>query len=204
MINILVLIMALFLMTSHASAKKKLYKWVDEDGNVSYSDQVPPDQISKEHQELNKDGVVLEKIKRVMTPEEITAERERVRLVKEAAVLAEKNERIRQNIILAYTNEDEIIRLKEERVFALERNIELARQSLAFQKISREQVMARAADSERDGIEISKALKSRIKTINEKIKYQIKFIESRTEEIETVKIKFENDLRTYRHATKGV
>ncbi|MFK8010631.1 MAG: DUF4124 domain-containing protein [Marinicellaceae bacterium] len=200
---VFILILSLILLSGSANAKKKLYKWVDEEGNVTYSDQVPPDQIKKEHQELNKDGVVLEKISSAKTEEEIAAEREKVRLQKEAEKLAKEKEQIRQNIILAYTNEQEIVRLKEERISALERNIELAHQSLKFQKTSREQIMKLAADSERDGVEISKALKSRIKTINEKIKYQLQFIETKTKEIETIKAKFEQDLITYRNATKG-
>lgn len=195
--------MLVFLVTGHAYAKKKLYKWVDENGNVTYSDQVPPDQISKQHEELNKDGVVLEKIGNARTKEEILAERKRLRLEQEAVKLAEEDERNRQNILKAYTDENEIIRLKDERISALERNIELANQSLEFQKISREQILARAADSERNGVEISKALKSRITTIEEKIKYQKKFIESKTNEIKTVRIKFESDLKTYLQATKG-
>jgi len=202
-INLLMLLMMLILVSGHVYAKKKLYKWVDENGNVTYSDQVPPDQIKKEHEEINKDGIVIDKIENARTKEEIEAEKERLRLAEEAAILAEKKEEVRQNILKAYTNENEIIRLKDERVSALERNIELANQSLEFQKISREQILARAADNERDGIEISKALKSRITTIEEKIKYQKQFIESKTKEIDIVKKKFENDLKTYRQATKG-
>ena len=202
--NILVVVIALFLMSGHAIAKKKLYKWVDEDGNVTYSDQVPPDQITKEHEELNKDGVVLDKIENVLTAEEKVAEREKKRLAREAKELAIKQEQIRKNIIKAYTNEQEIIRLKDERLSALERNIELANQSLEFQKISQEQILARAADSERNGQQVSDALKSRIRTIEEKIKYQKEFIESKTQEIEKVKTKFESDLKTYRQATKGL
>ena len=51
--------------------------------------------------------------------------------------------------------------------------------------------------------EISDALKSRIKTIEEKIKYQQEYIDSKIKEIDTVKLKFESDLNTYRQATRG-
>ena len=200
--NTLLLIIALVLITSPSYAKK-LYKWVDENGKVTYSDQVPPEQIKKEHQEINKTGVVVDKIDNIKTKEERAATKEKIRLEKEAKKIAAEKELIRKNIILAYTDENEIIRLKEERVSALERNIELANQSLEFQKISREQILSRAADSERNGKEISAALKSRIITIEEKIKYQKQFIDSKTKEIDTVKTKFENDLKLYRQAVNG-
>ena len=52
-------------------AAAKLYKWVDEDGNVFYSDQIPPEQSTKRHQILDERGVVRESVRRAKTPEEI-------------------------------------------------------------------------------------------------------------------------------------
>lgn len=62
-------------------AKKKLYKWVDEEGQVHYSDRVPADQIKKKHEELSEQGVVLEKIENARTKEEFAAERDRKSVV---------------------------------------------------------------------------------------------------------------------------
>jgi succinylglutamate desuccinylase len=193
------MILFLLVMVNTVDAKK-LYKWVDKDGQVHYSDQVPADQIKKKHEELNEQGIVLEKVGNARTKEEIQAERE-AKLRKIAAdKQAAKEEKQRQNIIKAYTNEQEIIRLKEERISALERNIELANQSLNFQKTSKEQLLSMAADNERNGIEVSKALKSRIKIIEEKIDYQNKFIQIKKNEIDKVKAKFARDLEIYRDA----
>ena len=66
--NFLILMLIIGGMTTDASAKKKLYKWVDDNGQVHYSDKVPPKQIKKEHQELSGHGVVLEKIGGAWTP----------------------------------------------------------------------------------------------------------------------------------------
>ena len=202
-VKLLAMVLSMVIFSSESLAKKKLYKWVDENGKVTYSDQVPPDQIKKGHQELNKDGVVLEEIEDALTDEQVAAIKQAKILANEKAKAAEEAEKVRQNIMKAYTNENEIIRLKDERVSALNRNIEQARQSLEFQKISLDQILARAADSERNGEEISSALKSRIVSIEEKIKYQKKFITVKTEEIEKVITKFEGDLKTYRNA-KGI
>ncbi len=199
---LIVLLVILSLGFNNAEAKK-LYKWVDENGKVTYSDQVPPDQIKKEHQELNQDGVVLEKIKNVKTPAEREAEREAKRKQIEAEKLAAKLEVQRKNIIKSYTNEAEIIRLKEERLSALERNIESAKQSLDFQKTSREQLLSMAAAKERSGKKVSKALKSRIVTIEEKINYQLEFIEVKKKEVSKVIAKFNNDLLVYREAKQA-
>ena len=200
---IILLIASLLFIQGEAFAKKKLYKWVDENGNVTYSDQVPPDQIRKKHEEISDHGVVLEKIGTARTKDEILAEREVKRKKLEAGKLAKEQEKKRQNILKAYSGEAEITRLKDERIYALEKNIVLANQNLEFQKISKEQLLSMAADNERNGKEVSKALKSRIKTIEDKIKYQLEFIQAKTDEKNEVNQKFENDLKIYRNAKKG-
>ena len=109
----------------------------------------------------------------------------------------------RLNIIKAYTNENEIIRLKEERLSALNRNISSANQSLDFQKTSREQLLSMAADKERNGKTVSDALKSRITGVEQKIIYQQQFIEIKKKEINKVMAKFANDLKVYREAKQA-
>lgn len=198
------LIVLLFVLApSDSYAKKKLYKWVDENGNVSYSDQMPPKQIKKAHEEISDHGVVLEKHSKAKTGEEILALK-KLKIAKiEAEKQAKKLEKQRLNIIKAYTNENEIIRLKEERLSALNRNIVSAGQSLDFQKTSREQLLSMAADNERNGKVVSAALKSRITGVEEKINYQIEFIEVKKKEVNKVEVKFANDLKIYREAKQA-
>lgn len=203
MYKYLISIFLVLLLSGTVDAKKKLYKWVDENGNVSYSDQVSPDQIKKKHEELNDQGVVVDKIRNARTKEEILADKKVEKLEKEKQERKQALEKQRQNIIKAYTNESEINRLKDERLAALERNIVLATESLDFQKNSREQLMSMAADNERSGVEISKALKSRIVIVEEKIEYQMKFIKVKKSEITKVKQKFADDITIYREATQG-
>lgn len=199
---ILVIIAVTCVLSGNVEAKKKLYKWVDENGIVSYSDKVPPVQIKKQHEEINGQGVILEKVGNARTKEEFQAEKKAklIKIAEEKEV--EKQNKIRENIIKAYTNESEIIRLKEERLLALKRNIEQAEESLVFQNESREQLLSRAADSERNGNKISKVLKSRIKIVEDKIMYQEEYIIVKKEEIGTVNKKFTKDLAIYRSAAQ--
>jgi hypothetical protein len=199
----ILLVVTLSFSASDVLAKKKLYKWVDENGNVSYSDTVQPEQIKKAHEEINEQGVIVDRVGNARTDEEFYQDRlEKLRLRKEAEKQKKLKEK-RQNIIKAYTNEKEIIRLKDERLASLKRNIELAEQSLAFQRTSKEELMSRAADNERNGQIVSKALKSRIEIIKEKINYQLKFIEVKKKEIDRVQMRFEKDLKTYREAKEA-
>jgi len=60
-----------------------------------------------------------------------------------------------------------------------------------------------AAAKERGGQKVSNALKSRIDTIEEKINYQLEFIEVKKKEINKVIAKFDNDLLVYREAKQA-
>lgn len=53
-------------------AAAKLYKWVDDKGVTHYGETVPPEYASRDREELNKAGRVVEK-KEVLTPEERSA-----------------------------------------------------------------------------------------------------------------------------------
>ena len=203
--KLIISLISLFLIVSTPSiAKKKLYRWVDENGKVTYSDQVPPEQIKKKHQELSGNGIVLEKVDRVLTDEEREAQRQEAIKQKELEEQAKADAKRRRNIIKAYSNEQEIIRLKAERLESLKRNIELAKKSLVFQNRSKEELLSRAADNERNGRKVSKALLSRIQIVEDKIKYQHKFIETKTKEIKTVTDKYDKDLEVYREAKSGL
>ena len=50
--------LATFMLTTAVDAGA-LYKWIDEDGQVRYSDRLPADRARKKHQQLNTQGVVL-------------------------------------------------------------------------------------------------------------------------------------------------
>ncbi|MCB1629640.1 MAG: DUF4124 domain-containing protein, partial [Xanthomonadales bacterium] len=62
---------ALGLLAGGSVSAAKLYKWVDENGNVHYSDQVPPSQAKQARSELNEQGVAVKQVDRALTAEEL-------------------------------------------------------------------------------------------------------------------------------------
>ncbi len=61
---------ALIICTPQAVAGK-LYKWIDADGNVRYSDHVPAEAAQHGRKELSDQGRVVDETGRALTPEEI-------------------------------------------------------------------------------------------------------------------------------------
>ena len=51
-----------------------LYKWVDENGNVRYSDKIPANQAKQGHSQLNSQGVVINTQEKAKTEAELAAQ----------------------------------------------------------------------------------------------------------------------------------
>ncbi len=73
----------LLLAMAQASAEQTLYRWVDDEGVVHYSDHVPQVYSSRDHEILNGQGVAVRHVEGAATEEEL-AERARVAAVQEA------------------------------------------------------------------------------------------------------------------------
>ncbi len=200
--KILMKITCLMLMLSSLPASAaKLYKWVDENGKVHYSDKVPPDQIRNEHKELNEHGVVKDTVDKDLTDEEKVARAEEYKRQRELAAQKQRDAEAlaaeRNKILMSYSSADQIKRLKNERVSALERNIATASENLLIQEKNHKDLLKRAADKERSGEVVSDVFLDQITQVKNQIDYQKQFIIDKTAEITTTQEKYDSELAKY-------
>jgi chromosome segregation ATPase len=185
----------------HGALSAKLYKWVDEEGKVHYSDKVPPEYNDQARQELNQAGVVKDSVDRALTEEEKKQKAEALarqkREAEQLAMLKKQQQAERNKLLKSYSNADQITRLKRERIEALERNIELAEENLIIQKRNLEDLLKRAADKERSGGMVSEAFTTQIEKSREQIKNQQQFIVDKTHEIKETEDKYNDELAKY-------
>lgn len=188
------------------AAHGKLYKWVDEDGKVHYSDKMPPDQIKHAHQELNQHGVVKENVKRALTPEERKAKAEELKkqreLEEQKRLEAERLERERNTILKSYSNAGQILHLKNERISALNRNIQMAEENLVIQHKNLDDMLKRAADKERSGQVVSDVFLEQIEQTRIQIENQKQFIKEKEVEISNTEQKYDYEYKRYLEFTE--
>lgn len=181
---------------------QKLYKWVDEDGNVHYSDQVPPDQVKQARERLNEQGVVVETTDRAKTQEEIAAERQARADEIAAEEAAARQLEEDQELLATYASQADIYRVRDQQVDALDRSIEAAQSYIAGQRKSLATLLERAANNERQGREISPALRSSIDSSQEQIAEQQAFIDSKEAEKQEIIAHYEKELARFRDILK--
>ena len=130
--SILLVIVLLGLSTGTDAAK--LYKWVDEDGNIRYSDRLPPPQINKGHETLNPQGIVIKRTAAAKTEVELAAAQQAQEEL-EAKLAAEKKIKEKQDhkdlvLLLTFSSEAELGRVKDNRLDVLESVIKLIKKSI--------------------------------------------------------------------------
>ena len=129
-IPLFVINLAVVLLSSSFSVQAKLYKWVDEDGQMHFGDKIPPKYLVKEHQELNSQGVTTRHRDAAKTPEEKAAAKAKEKKLakeKKKAALIVKKKRQRDRVLLdTYTTERDLIVARDSRLEAVDSQIKLA------------------------------------------------------------------------------
>jgi len=116
----------LLVLAAGPAAAQKLYRWVDESGQVHYGDKIPPQYADQDRDVLNQRGVAVGREEGTETPVEARA---RLEQEKAAKALEERAQRDRM-LLQTYQNVDEIEMLRERRIDLIDSQIIIQEQSL--------------------------------------------------------------------------
>jgi hypothetical protein len=168
-------ILGMFLLaTSDALAqKKRLYRWVDESGNVFYSDQVPPDEVDRARDEFSERGTRAARVERAPTAEEREAAAAAAAAAADAQRQAEEEARARRNLLIAYPNEEDLVRAQQQRVQVIDSSITASRASLASQERSLASMLSHAAEAERAGQAVPARVVANIAELRKRVETQM-------------------------------
>jgi len=118
--------LAIILLSSAFSAQAKMYKWVDDEGQMHFGDKIPSKYLVKEHDELNERGIKVKHRAAAKTAEERVKEH-RLKQEQKKAALIEKKKQQRDRVLLdTYTTERDLIVARDSRLDAVGSQIQLA------------------------------------------------------------------------------
>ena len=155
------LLIILLSLAAVASAQN-VYKWVDENGEVHYSQTLPPEKAGEAHDRLTRDGLLAERVDRVKTADELAAlkaEQEQQQEEAEQRRIRAQQDRL---FLAAFPTEEDVrqsIQSRRETVVAERNSVE------ALIEQSRERFAARverAAALERRGESVPEPVVKRI------------------------------------------
>jgi len=189
-------------------AAATLYKWVDEDGQIRYSDRLPAEQTRKRHQQLNRPGVIVTTTEAAPTAEELAAEAEAKRKAdaeaSETARLKAIQDKKDQVLLMTFSNEEEIVEAQQERMDVIQSVISLLRKNIKNeeQKLAKleQQAQTKYLDQNKT---VPGGLAQNIEYFQEKILGIQQQLALKLEERERVKKQYVEDLLRYRELTRN-
>jgi len=189
-------------MASSADAGN-LYKWVDENGEVRYTDRMPQSASKKKHQTLNDQGVIINTKEAAKSPEELAAikkaekeDKERLEADKKANEAQRKKDHA---LLLTFSSEAELEMAKEERIEVLDSIIQLIYKSMAGTKKKLEQLEDLANQNYLSkGLEVPGGLAQNIEVLSNRNLMRDDQLRQKLIEKNRIESQFEKDLARYR------
>lgn len=133
--------LVLLALVSGPAAAQKLYKWVDENGQVHYGDKIPPEYADQDREVLNKQGLAVGREEGAETAEEARARQEREKQAKAAQEQAQRD----RMLVATYQNVDEIELLRARRLDQIDAQLTIQEQSLTNLKARHAEQVKRAS-----------------------------------------------------------
>ncbi len=189
----------------------QLYKWVDENGQIRYSDNITSDQSKKAFQTLTPDGRVLTTKEASKPPEQMREERaEKNRQAEELRIKAEVNARLaamqehHDNVLLmTFTNEKEILVAQDERLSVIDSVIQLLKKNINTEqeKLLKEEARAKALYLDKN-LPVPGGQAQKIEYFTEKVLTKQQHLSLKIDERDKIKQQYIQDLIRYRELTK--
>ena len=180
-----------------------LYKWIDENGQIRYSDRLPPSQVKKKHQQLNSQGVVLTTKEAAKSDEVLAAEAEAARKLEEEnarqAKIKEAQDKKDQVLLLTFSSEEELGIARDNRIDVLNSVIQLIKKSIdnTQQRLDELQGNADALYLSK-GNEVPGGLAQKIEHFTRKLENRNAQLASKLAEQEKINQQYEKDVARFR------
>lgn len=199
LLPILLLALAAGTADAQASKEKKLYRWVDKNGQVHYGDSVPAEYAEQDREVLNRQGVAVGREEGTVTPEEAAAI-----AAAEKAAREERKRKLRDRVLLqTYQSVRELEVLRDTRLELVDAQLTIQEQSLANLRAQRGQIQRMSAryapiNQDPDAAPLPEELKLDLERSASDIETQEKNLAKRREERESIRQTFETDIRRYK------
>jgi hypothetical protein len=186
------------LLSGTVCSAAKLYKWVDDKGQVHYTDKIPADVAKKQRQELNSQGIVTKTTDRAKTPEELVAQRKADAEAAAAKKAQEEAVKADQALLQSYASEGDLTRAFTQRNELIEQQITGTNLDIANRQKNLDNLLSQAGSQERSGKPVSATLKQLIDGERNEIVNQKKYLATKQAEKVTALAEYQAKLKRYR------
>ena len=199
---------AALLLAANTAGAAALYKWVDENGQIRYSDRLPASQSKKKHQQLNSQGVVVSTTEAARSEAELKAEAEARRKQEEEdaknAILKKAQDEKDRVLLMTFSSEEELGLARNDRIEVLDSVITLINKSITSTQLKLDELQASADEIyTSQGKEVPGGLAQKIEHFTRKIESRNAQLELKVKEKQKINQQYELDLARFRLLKDG-
>ncbi len=179
-------------------AEARLYRWVDDQGIVHYTDHIPPKYVRKEREELDERGIPIRHVERAKTAAEIAAEKRIERLRKEQQKLIEKQKAEDRVLLRTFRSVDDIILTRDGKIATIDNMIAVDRGNIKRSKRRLEEMQDNAAQLEKRGQTVSPRYLRNIAQLRDEIRGTYAAILRRERSKEAIYRRYARDIERFK------
>lgn len=182
---------------------KKMFRWLDEQGSVHFSDQVPPDQVQQKRDTLNEKARVIDTVDKAKTPEQIEQHKRLDALRKEQEKIIAKQASDDKVLLATYRTLDDIQRGLEIRLREVAGSKSAVQGNLKRYEQQLSQQLQEAATHERNASKLPQKLLDEIEATKRQIEQaKIEIVRHETEQ-QLVQKEFQANMARFQFLTQN-
>jgi len=194
---------AVLLIGIASESKAVLYRWVDEEGTVHYTDTLPPDYVEQARTEFSQSGLPVNRVPRAKTPEEIRQEQELARLRSQQQILVDRLRAADRVLLRTFRSEDDLLRARDGKIATIDVMIQVTKNNIRRQETWLAELRTEAANLERAGKPIPEHLQAVIRKTEASIREGHDSVARREEQKTAIRNSFEQDLQRFKQLLNG-
>lgn len=156
------LVILCLLLAAPLAPAQTVYKWVDDEGNVHYSQTLPPEQVQREHDRLTQEGLLAERVARAPTAQERAELAERIREEKDEVARTRLQQQQDRLFLAAFPTESDIERTMQSRRDTVQNERNTVESLIDQNRVTFNDMIQQAAAHERQGEPVPEWLSERI------------------------------------------
>ena len=175
-----------------------LYRWIDEEGYVHYSDVIPPASVRQGHTELRKDGIPIHTVPPARTPEQIRADEKLARLRAGQERILDQQRTADRGLLHTFPSENELIGANANLIAAIETMIQVTYNNIRRQEAWLAGLRTSAGNIERTGKPVPEEFTISSRKTERSIQRALASITAREAQKAAIQARLDRDLGRYR------
>ena len=182
------------------SAQAKMYKWIDENGDMHFGDKIPQKYLAKEHDVLNERGMKV-KHKEAEKNAQEKAEEQRLEQERKKSVLeVQKKKKLDRVLLDAYDSENDLIIARDSRLDAVSTQIRLSEAIISESNKKIKSMEERVAQIKVSGREVPGNLYVNLENEKQQVATQTRVMQSHKKRGDEISEKYNDYIKRFREA----